>query len=179
MVEKVTMNEDVKLGPCCGCEKEGPFVRNIITLDKKAPIAGRGWGCVVCDLPSDGALAVLCDNCLYVKRSDEDWKPKHACVGYPAKDGRVAFDSLTGEHSHDLSKHPEHDPSEDEIFGACRLCGCTEAAACSVMGVPCMWVNFNVCSSCASVSELLDVQGGLAWLREVVRMAELVGEVNP
>jgi hypothetical protein len=66
------------------------------------PTPGRGWGCVVCDLPADGALAVVCDACLE-KRAPL----RFACQGYPGKDGRVPIDLLFGDHNHDMSKHPE------------------------------------------------------------------------
>ena len=51
------------LGPCCQCEcTDG--VRNIFLLNRRGAIPGRGWGCVVCGLPPDGAVAVLCDACV-------------------------------------------------------------------------------------------------------------------
>lgn len=91
------------LGECCVCRKAGPTVRNIIALSKKT-VAGdhRGWGCLVCGLPSTGAVAVLCDECF-------DKKPiiKFACVGYPYENKRIPIDELTGTHEHDLSKHPD------------------------------------------------------------------------
>ena len=31
---------------------------------------------------------------------------KHACAGYPAKDGRVPYADLKGVHRHDMSFHP-------------------------------------------------------------------------
>jgi len=34
--------------------------------------------------------------------------------------------------------------------GVCRICGCTDNAACIVDGVPCSWVNedHTLCSAC-------------------------------
>jgi hypothetical protein len=43
------------LGPCCGCRGKGG-ARNIVMLDRRAPIAGRGWGCAQCGLPADGDM---------------------------------------------------------------------------------------------------------------------------
>lgn len=86
-------DEEMDLGPCCACERRGKSVRNIILLEKRSPVPGRGWGCVVCGLPPDGAVYVLCDDCLEKKA-----EPKFACRGYPAKDGRVPIGELTGEH---------------------------------------------------------------------------------
>lgn len=99
------MNDEPTLGACCNCETlEG--VRNIGCVNKKAPVPGKGWGCIVCDLPADGATVVLCDACAKSLRASKA-DPRFACRGYPASDGRVPFSELTGEHKHDLSKHPE------------------------------------------------------------------------
>ncbi len=96
------MDDNPNLGSCCVCGKYDPdvWVRNIIMLDRPAPIPGRGWGCFRCDLPDNGAVAVVCDNCLTQPLV-------FACRGYPAKDGRVLYESLTGTFGHDMSKHPE------------------------------------------------------------------------
>lgn len=80
------------LGPCCVCETEAG-VHNIIMLDRQAVMSGHGWGCLVCGLASDGAMAVLCDPCLKAWQADNSIL-KIACRGYPAKDGRVAIDVL-------------------------------------------------------------------------------------
>lgn len=32
---------------------------------------------------------------------------------------------------------------------ACRVCGCTQNNACVIAGVPCHWVEPNLCSACA------------------------------
>lgn len=97
------------LGPCCCCGESGPTVRNIIMLDKKAQIPGRGWGCVQCDLPGDGACVVICDRCHEEKRPY-----RFACRGYPAKDGRIPIEQLQGQHEHDMSKHPEAQENSHE-----------------------------------------------------------------
>lgn len=49
-------------GPCCSCGRRDAM--NIIQLVGRAPVPGTGWGCLVCDLPMDGAMAVLCQACL-------------------------------------------------------------------------------------------------------------------
>lgn len=96
------MSDDtIDLGPCCACGGT-ENVRNILMLDKKSPMLGRGWGCVACGLPADGASAVVCDQCL-----EEDRPLRYACRGYPGKDGRVEIGELQGEHEHDMSMHPE------------------------------------------------------------------------
>lgn len=98
------MSQPTNLGPCCICEKSGDSVRNIISLHQKTPTPGRGWGCVVCRLPSDGALAVLCDRCfdLFCGGGNE---LKFACCGYPGIDGRIPVGELTGVHEHDMKFH--------------------------------------------------------------------------
>lgn len=96
-----------KLGTCCGCGAR-KRVRGLVCLPKKSPIPGHGWGCLVCDLPADGAMAVLCDRCF--DRAEEEGLEavlRFACRGYPATDGRVPIGELQGIHEHDLSQHPE------------------------------------------------------------------------
>lgn len=105
MTEIFDGDENTDLGACCGCETtEG--VRNIMCLEKKAVIAGHGWECFQCGLPSDGAVAVLCDECLEKYQANENFL-KIACRGYPAIDGRIEIEKLTGGHGHDMSKHSE------------------------------------------------------------------------
>jgi len=103
------MNTDTPdLGPCCVCEATGADVRNIIMIHKKAPIAGRGWGCLQCGLPSNGATVILCDLCLTSYQARGEIILKYACRGYPAADGRIAYSQLSDEpFDHDLTKHPE------------------------------------------------------------------------
>ena len=92
--------DQTPLGSCCACGKEGREVRNIIMLDLKAPVPGTGWGCVVCGLPSDGAVAVVCDSCL------ENHEPiRYACKGYAGQNVRVPVESLTEKFEHDCSRH--------------------------------------------------------------------------
>jgi hypothetical protein len=92
------------LGPCCACGQAGPSVRNIMMLDVRAPGAPvrHGWGCFVCGLPTEGAIAVLCDRCL-----EEDREIVDVCAGYPAQGIRVSRASCTEPFEHDMSKHQE------------------------------------------------------------------------
>ena len=90
-----------QLGPCCNCGRVDG-VRNIVMLSRRGPTPGRGWGCVVCGLPLDGAIAVMCDDCVGVG------EPKFVCSGYPVTPGRVPFNELSPERfDHDPAKHPE------------------------------------------------------------------------
>lgn len=91
---------DHDFGPCCACQTPGPTVRNIMMLHKRAPQPGTGWGCLVCGLPSDGAVAVVCDACL------EERRPlREACDGHAMKHGRISIGDLSGVFEHDLAKH--------------------------------------------------------------------------
>jgi hypothetical protein len=93
------------LGSCCICEKKGKRVRNLIALDRLAPEPGKGWGCLTCDLPSDGAYAVLCDECpkLYQKNKAAI---KLIVSGYPSENKRVPIEKLAaGEFKHNLEAH--------------------------------------------------------------------------
>jgi len=95
--------ETPDLGPCCACEKTGEDARNILFINRRSPTPGKGWGCLQCGIPNDGAVAVFCDDCF---RSGAE--PQFVCTGYPASDGRTPFAELSGEKfDHDLTKHPE------------------------------------------------------------------------
>ncbi len=100
-------SQRVDLGPCCACEKTGRSVRNAIMLPLRAPIAGTGWGCLVCCLPSDGAYTVLCDECLGDPR-EAGFKrdPRWAVKGYISDHERIPIEELTELFNHDMSLHP-------------------------------------------------------------------------
>lgn len=89
---------DKKLATCCSCGgAEG--VRNVMMMNRRAPQPGKGWGCVVCHLPADGAVAVLCDDCVNGEKII-----KFVCAGYATEDGRVPWDALAPDHF-------DHDPN--------------------------------------------------------------------
>ncbi len=92
------MEENI-YGPCCACGG-GENVRNIIMLNVKGVEPGCGWGCVVCGLPCDGALAILCDDCV-----DRNEQPLFAALGYVIEKKRIPIGELTVPHKHDLSMH--------------------------------------------------------------------------
>jgi len=95
------------LGKCCVCEKEDETVRNIMMMHRRAPgPGGHGWGCCVCGLPPDGAIAVLCDDCL-----EQKFDPRFVCEGYAYQNKRVPIENCPkGDFDHDLCKHTEHEP---------------------------------------------------------------------
>lgn len=80
-------------GPCRTCQ-ETPATF-LVLLGKEAPIPGTGWGCVECELPTDGAMTALCDGCMS--------KPlKYACLGIPGDGKRIAISELTQPFGHKL-----------------------------------------------------------------------------
>jgi hypothetical protein len=83
-------------------------------LSHRAPVPGHGWGCAVCGLPPDGAVAVLCGPC--TDRFAADCALRFACRGYPATDGRIPFDELDPEpFEHDPAKHEEEEGIDDAV----------------------------------------------------------------
>lgn len=97
-------------GPCCACEGT-EHVRNIMMLHFKAPVPGTGWGCVVCNLPFDGAVAVLCDRCLEIQAG-----LRFAVNGFAADKKRIPYEDLRGVHEHDMKFHPEAIEVDGEEF---------------------------------------------------------------
>lgn len=95
------------LGKCCGCEVDGPQVRNICMLPFKADTPDYGWGCFECGLPCEGAVAVLCDTCLNGDASEAVDVIKFAVVGEPSNNHREPMETtkLREPHKHDTTKH--------------------------------------------------------------------------
>jgi hypothetical protein len=87
-----------KLGPCCGCGTT-LGVTHVMMLPRRAPVPGTGWGCVVCGLPSDGAIAVMCDTCV-------GEEPLAVCFGFAREGVRVPIGVLPpGVFDHDEAAH--------------------------------------------------------------------------
>jgi hypothetical protein len=105
---------EADFGPCCSCGQEGTEanpVRTILCLDWTAPVEGTGWGCAVCNRPSDGALAVLCDACAELIEEDsleiEDHL-SHVVDGMVSEHGRLGVEEWMETRvpfSHDESLH--------------------------------------------------------------------------
>lgn len=52
---------------------------------------------------------------------------------------------------------------------ACRVCGCTDDSACTVLDVPCCWIEADLCSACATLAQLLSSEeAGVPWLYSVM-----------
>ena len=92
------------MGPCCLCGKAPGSV--VVMLDFTAPVKGTGWGCVLCELPPDGAVAVLCEACAV---RHPETSPDIVCFGYPSTGGgRIHVDAYPHKpFRHDPSCHPE------------------------------------------------------------------------
>lgn len=103
----LTVSREIKLGTCCICEGEED-VCILVALPRRCVVPGHGWGCVVCGLPSEGAIAVVCTKC-EPKIEKNNLALRFACRGWPAIDGRVKIGELPVEtFDHDRSLHPEY-----------------------------------------------------------------------
>lgn len=108
----------IHLGTCCACGKEDETVRNIVALHRRSPIPGTGWGCTVCGLNADGALAVLCDECI---SATEDPIPKLGWVvyGWVNSGERIAIeDAPTEAFEHDEGQHTEYERTQNSLDNA-------------------------------------------------------------
>lgn len=92
--------ESLDLGGCCVCGCIGASVQNILMLKKKTVIPGTGWGCCICNLPSDGAIAVVCDDCLANISREGEQIIKYAVAGYATDKQRVHISELTEPFDH-------------------------------------------------------------------------------
>ena len=102
------MNEEAEkyrnFPPCCACATEEGEIKNIVMLKQKGPRPGKGWGCNVCNLPPEGAIAALCNSCVEVGRPI-----KFAIVDLDSRE-RIPIEQLGAEHDHDYTKHQEAVP---------------------------------------------------------------------
>lgn len=97
-------SQSPSLGPCCNCGIASPCVRTIVMLDFRAPVPGTGWGCVVCSLPSDGAIAVLCDRC--AAEVEQRKAPLQSiCAGFACESVRVPYPDNVTPFQHRLEAH--------------------------------------------------------------------------
>lgn len=92
------------LGPCCACLKgrdRGVYANHVESLPQLAPIPGTGWGCHLCDLPNDGAIAVLCEACRRTRGA-----VREVCLGYPVDKRRCPVEQLpAGAQLHQAGRH--------------------------------------------------------------------------
>jgi len=103
------MSDYFNVGPCCICKREGPSVRNLIAHNYEAPQENTGWGCVVCELRNDGAMSVICDQCLKLWQKDEA-EIEFIIDGWPAEKKRMPIDQFEKvPFKHDEEKHAHLD----------------------------------------------------------------------
>lgn len=103
-------------GPCCACRREDVRLRNVVCMTFRAPVGalGKGWGCVVCAIPTDGALAVVCDECMTAKRPIVD-----VCAGYARDPERTPAEPLRAiPWSHIRAFHPDAPDVDEDPEGA-------------------------------------------------------------
>jgi len=89
-----TRDEGITItGPCCACRRQDVELRNVVCMAFRGPITatGKGWGCAVCGLPTDGAIAIVCDDC-----RESDAAILDVCAGYAADPARVEASPLRG-----------------------------------------------------------------------------------
>lgn len=93
-------------GPCCCCEGEIRHNPGLMMLEFKGPPGWTGWGCMVCGLPSRGAIAVLCPACVLAQRL-----PQFIAAG------RNVADNLRLR----LDEHFEQRPFRHRLGAACQM----------------------------------------------------------
>jgi hypothetical protein len=92
-------------GSCCSCGRT-PEKGNLAILEHESPVPGFGWGCATCNLPPNGALAVLCDTCL--KKINPFLT--HVVYGYIRDKKRVPYDTVSStcfKHTMELHERDE------------------------------------------------------------------------
>ena len=88
---------------CCACNKHKRS-RNLWMLDFKGTQPGKGWGCVQCGLPSDGAIATICDDCA----KNPNVEARFIYDGFVNDGQLIPIDSIEKiPHAHNLALHPE------------------------------------------------------------------------
>lgn len=101
---------DTHFGDCCACGKplDGNDEHiNLLSLKQRAPVPGTGWGCLVCNLPQDGAMAIVCDACL-----TNEVEIKRVVYGRMTSGQRVPIGSL----SQDVFDHRPEPHAADRAY---------------------------------------------------------------
>ena len=96
------MTESIELGTCCGCGTT-ENVHSVIALNKRSPYGG-GWGCFQCGLPAEGAIAVMCDECIATEAPIRE-----VVAGMVSQGQRVPYGAIDEweDFQHDLKLHSE------------------------------------------------------------------------
>lgn len=123
--------------PCCACQLER-LCRWVQPLPVLHPVSGLGWGCAVCDIANDGAIAVLCDACAGQRNLDIH----DVCAGSATDPARAPYRDCVRCFEHDHANHME----------ICRGWRCRYCNSGSFGGMrpDTYWVEKNLCSYCAA-----------------------------
>lgn len=101
---------------CCACGKQTTD-RNILLANKKAPIPNTGWGCHICGLPADGAIATLCNDCFEKILKDKNISIiKYVYKGFPENGELFSIEKLTEDFIHDETKHAIYESKQYEFL---------------------------------------------------------------
>ncbi len=104
--------EPAALGRCCRCQQADANVLHMLEI-KSPERDGRGWGCMVCGLPPEGAIVVFCEPCAQHFEHDREaaaqwFETPTICLGFPQDNRRQQVEKKQMEpHDHDLTKHPK------------------------------------------------------------------------
>lgn len=90
-------------GPCCACLCSDKPALGVVMLPLRAGIPGTGWGCVSCNLPQDGAVAVMCESCIAGKSALQ-----MVCEGFVTEKGRRPISDLSSEPFDHTKPKEEH-----------------------------------------------------------------------
>lgn len=113
---------------CCACG--GSLGRKQIAMAATPYVAGWRYpaaGNVALPRARMQAIGIICSKCVDLNR-----RP-------------VRVVEFRGE---DVVYHDVQDLLSVEEQRKCRKCGCTESRACLVEGVPCWWIEDDLCSAC-------------------------------
>ncbi len=109
---------------------------------------GTGWGCLVCDLPLDGAIAVACDACCEKYGEKVPSALQWICLGRVGEDRRISYSPTEPVSPKD---HFDHDRALHTELWVCGKCGCMNDTPClGKNGTPCYWITATLCSACAT-----------------------------
>jgi hypothetical protein len=139
---------------CCVCR--GSLVRsahiNLVALGRRATWDYPTAGNVLTGARAE-AVAIVCDECLTGVKQPE--------FAVEFRDGEPVY-------------HTVGSLERIEATRQCRVCGCTDLQACDVAGVPCCWIEEDLCSACAPMRAVLASEdAGRPWLVQVlVSLAE-------
>ena len=97
--------------PCCACGQDVALLRNIVMLPFRRPDGKTlcGWGCAICELPSVGAVACVCDPC-----QEAGAELVAYVAGDPKECLRRPVSELTEPFDHDQAAHDAYEQNHFE-----------------------------------------------------------------